>query len=104
MNLKPSGRWVVGASGVTVFDDDGLTRLATTSDHLPGEMRNEIAELLAEAGNVMHQTGQSPAELLRSTVKRIAKLEAALKSIKAHQCYQPCGFCYEEAKRALETK
>lgn len=104
MNLKPSGRWHVGASRVTVIDD-GVHCLATTSDKLPGEMRADIAELLVEAGNVMHQTGMTPEELLRNTVKRMARLESALRFVKAHECdHHPCDKCYEEAKLALETK
>jgi len=104
VNLKPSGHWCVGASGVTVFDD-GLTKIATAGEDLPGEMRNEIAELLVEAGNVMHKTGMTPRELLRQTAKRIAKLESALRFIKGHECeILPCDKCCEEARLALEAK
>lgn len=60
---------IVGGSNVTIWSEDGVTRLASCD-------KPEDATFIAEAFNVAHETGRTPRQLADERGKLLAALKA----------------------------
>ena len=72
MSRHVNGRTVIGASGTSVWIEDGVTRIAICNTPFD-------AAFVSEAMNVAHETGRTPAQLAEERAELVAILERLIR-------------------------